>query len=65
MQIILNGKTRSFESVITVQDLLATMQLTGRLAVEVNKEIIPHSLFKTHEIHSGDIIEIVHAIGGG
>ena len=65
MQITLNGKTCSIEKIVTVQDLLEELQLSGRLAVEVNQEIIPRSLFKTHEIHAGDSIEIVRAIGGG
>jgi len=65
MQIILNGETRSFEQIVTIQDLLNKLQLTGRLAVEVNQEIVPRSLFHTHEIRTGDTVEIVHAIGGG
>jgi len=65
MQIIVNGNTCNFDKVVTIQDLLDKLQLTGRLAVEVNKEIIPRSLFSAREIHTGDAIEIVHAIGGG
>jgi sulfur carrier protein len=65
MQITVNGKTCTLEQIVTVQDLLDELQLTGRLAIEVNKEIIPRSLFSTHEIYAGDAIEIVRAIGGG
>ena len=65
MLITVNGKTCNFETVVTIQDLLDKLQLTGRLAVEINNEIIPRSLFSEREIHSGDAIEIVHAIGGG
>ncbi|MGH8119620.1 MAG: sulfur carrier protein ThiS [Gammaproteobacteria bacterium] len=65
MQIILNGETRSFEKIVTIQDLLDNLQLNGRLAVEVNQEIIPRSLFRTRALQAGDTIEIVHAIGGG
>ena len=65
MQISVNGKICSFDKVTTIQDLLNKLQLTGRLAVEVNKEIIPRSLFSTRKIQAGDAIEIVHAIGGG
>ena len=65
MQITVNGKTCSIDKVITIQDLLDKLQLTGRLAVEVNKEIIPRSLFGTRKIQAGDVIEIVQAIGGG
>jgi sulfur carrier protein len=65
MQITVNGKTCTFEQIVTIQDLLDKLQLTGRLAIEVNREIIPRSLFSTHAIHAGDAVEIVHAIGGG
>ena len=65
MQITLNGKTCSFKQIVTIQDLLDKLQLTGRLAIEVNREIIPRSLFRTHTIHAGDAVEIVRAIGGG
>ena len=65
MQIILNGKTCSFDRVVTIQELLDNLRLTGRLAVEVNHEIIPRSLFQTHTLKDGDAIEIVRAIGGG
>ena len=65
MQIIVNGNTYSFEQIVTIQDLLDKLQFSGRVAIEINREIIPRSLFSTHEIHSGDEIEIVRAIGGG
>ncbi len=65
MQIILNGKPCQFDDVITVQDLLKELDLQGRLAVEINHEIIPRSHFPSRRINPGDNIEIVHAIGGG
>jgi thiamine biosynthesis protein ThiS len=65
MQITVNGKTCTFEQIVTIQDLLDELQLTGRLAIEVNKEIIPRSRFNKHTIRAGDTIEIVRAIGGG
>ena len=65
MQIQLNGENRIFESVQTVQDLLDELNLEGRLAVEVNRNIIPRSQFQDFRISPGDTIEIVHAIGGG
>lgn len=65
MQITLNGQTRSFKKALTVQELLDELQLQGRLAVEVNHEIIPRSRFQAHELTTGDTIEIVRAIGGG
>jgi sulfur carrier protein len=36
-----------------------------RVAVEVNREIVPRSRHVQHELHDGDRVEIVQAIGGG
>jgi len=42
------------------------MGLSGRrLAMEVNREIVPRSEYAEHVLHDGDQVEIVHAIGGG
>ena len=65
MHIQLNGNPLSIDNILTIQDLLDDLNLSGRLAVEVNHQIVPRSLFQSHILTSGDIIEIVHAIGGG
>ncbi|GAA5129290.1 sulfur carrier protein ThiS [Alloalcanivorax gelatiniphagus] len=50
----------------TVADLVAQLQLQGRrLAVEVNRDIVPKSEHGQHRLNDGDVVEIVHAIGGG
>lgn len=65
MQINLNGKPCQVEGINTVQDLLERLELKGKLAVEINNEIVPRSHFQTHPVKPNDKIEIVHAIGGG
>jgi sulfur carrier protein len=65
MQIQLNGNPLSLDKITTIQDLLDDLNLSGRLAVEVNHQIVPRSLFQSHRLNAGDNIEIVHAIGGG
>lgn len=65
MQIVLNGKPFEIKENATVDDLLQELDLEGKLAVEINREIIPRSSFQSRPIRSGDEIEIVHAIGGG
>lgn len=65
MQLIINGEKRRFDKVSTVQDLLDELELEGRIAVEINEDIIPRSRYRTHALQTGDRIEIVHAIGGG
>ncbi|MEE9552571.1 MAG: sulfur carrier protein ThiS [Gammaproteobacteria bacterium] len=65
MQIILNGEPFDIDETNTIDDLLTKLELNGRLAVEINHQIVPRSLFHSHIINPGDRIEIVHAIGGG
>ena len=65
MHIQLNGNSISVDNITTVQDLLDELQLSGRMAIEINQQIVPRSLFKSHTLNPGDNIEIVHAIGGG
>jgi len=65
MQIILNGESIELDNQVNIVQLLSQMEISGRLAVEVNQRIIPRSLFSTYEIESGDNVEIVEAIGGG
>ena len=66
MEIIVNGAARQIPDQTDVPRLLAMLGLTeGRLALEINHEIVPRSLFATHRLQPGDRVEIVHAIGGG
>ncbi|MCL4112670.1 UNVERIFIED_CONTAM: hypothetical protein GTU68_052117 [Idotea baltica] len=64
MYIQLNGEQYSF-SQTSIAELLIELSLTDqRIAVEVNLEIVPRSLYSKSLIFEGDCIEIVHAIGG-
>ena len=66
MKIQLNGEPRNIPSNSTAQNLVEILELHGkRLAMEVNREIVPRSLYVDTLLHEGDQIEIVHAIGGG
>jgi sulfur carrier protein len=67
MQIIINGKTRSFDAIsLSVANLVTTLELEGkRLAIECNGEIIPRSQFADTQLADGDKLEIVGAVGGG
>ena len=65
MQLIINGETRSIPGVATVFDLLERLDLHGRVAVEINEQIVPRSEFTSRRLQQDDRIEIVHAIGGG
>jgi sulfur carrier protein len=67
MQLIINGKTRSFDAIsFSVANLVTTLELEGkRLAIECNGEIIPRSQFADTQLADGDKLEIVGAVGGG
>jgi len=66
MQIMLNGQAREFpepQSISTL--LLAAGYAQRRVAVEVNREIVPRSRHAEHALAEGDRVEIIQAIGGG
>ena len=66
MQIQLNREPYELPAGESVADLLARLDLTGRrLAVELNRDIVPRSAHATTELSEGDHVEVVHAIGGG
>lgn len=65
MQVIINGKSTTLAEPVSVADLLLQMKIEGKVAVEINREILPRSQFIQHRICNGDVLEIVHAIGGG
>jgi sulfur carrier protein len=66
LQIFINGEAQDVQESCSVQQLLQSMDISGkRLAVEVNEEIVPKSRHAEYAFCEGDRVEIVHAIGGG
>ena len=66
MRLFLNGEDRQVEGVVTIADLVASLDLDARkVAVERNLEIAPRSTYATTRLIEGDRIEIVTVIGGG
>ncbi len=66
MRIFVNGEPRVVADGATLADLIAELNLTGkRIAVELNREIVPHGHYEDYRLTMDDKIEIVHAIGGG
>lgn len=66
MQIKINGRAEEVAEQLSAAQLLEQMGLGGkRLALEINRDIVPRSLWHEHRLNPGDEVEIVHAIGGG
>lgn len=66
MKIHINGTETVIDAPQTVAQLLESMQLQSkRVAVERNRQIVaPEALAET-ELVEGDVLEIVHFVGGG
>lgn len=65
MQVIINGEQTVLTDVRTVENLISHLELSGRIAIEINQQIVPRGEFGARLLADGDVIEIVHAIGGG
>ncbi|MHB8536252.1 MAG: sulfur carrier protein ThiS [Sulfuricaulis sp.] len=66
MKILLNGQEKRLESPVTLAVLLHDMGLgERRVAVEVNREIVPRSRHGEFQLQDDDRVEVVFAIGGG
>lgn len=66
MQINVNGEAIQLTDNSSLADLVAQLQLTGkRIAVEVNRTIVPHGGYSDYVLQNEDCVEIIHAIGGG
>lgn len=66
MNVTINGEPGSFPEPLTVADLLDRLKHDRRrVAVEVNREVIPAEKHIDRRLKPGDQIEIVTLVGGG
>jgi sulfur carrier protein len=66
MELIVNGEKRDVPDGLTVRGLVEHLGLTdGPVAVECNREVVPRARHATTGLAAGDIVEIVHFVGGG
>ncbi|HVP30834.1 MAG TPA: sulfur carrier protein ThiS [Myxococcota bacterium] len=64
--IVVNGERRAIGAGRTIADLLAELGLAGRrVAVAVNRSVVPRSSHLTRTLGAGDRVEILEAVGGG
>lgn len=64
--LVVNGQAQRAPAPCTIAMLLAQLELANRrVAVAVEREVIPRSSFDTHQLADGDRIEILEAVGGG
>ena len=69
MKLQINGEERDFGVDSASFTLSALVELLGmkadRVAVELNRDIVPRDRWAEAKLHEGDQLEVVHFVGGG
>ncbi|HEY6197965.1 MAG TPA: sulfur carrier protein ThiS [Candidatus Binatia bacterium] len=66
MLVQINGEKKEIESGLSVAQLLDTLGIrSGRVVVELNRDIVARSAHGETFLQEGDAVEIVHFVGGG
>lgn len=60
-----NGEARTVAEGTTVRALLDALGLPLLVAVERNREIVPRAAHPATALAEGDVLEVVHFVGGG
>ena len=66
MNLTINGEPRFFSSVENLSALIVQLGMkSDRLAIELNREIVPRDQWPQTPLQDGDRLEIVQFVGGG
>jgi thiamine biosynthesis protein ThiS len=66
MKLHINGEEKTLASPLTLAALIEQMGMKPeRVAVELNRDIVPRDRWTETLLSEGDRLEIVHFVGGG
>jgi len=66
IELSINGEPRTAPPGCTVDELIASLGLNERrIAVAINRGVVPRSTFDSTRLSAGDRVEILEAVGGG
>jgi len=66
MNLIINGEDRQFDSSLNISALLDRLGMKpDRVAVELNRVLVPRERWTATQLSDDDKLEIVHFVGGG
>jgi thiamine biosynthesis protein ThiS len=68
MKLHINGEEKTFDSSpsFTLAALVDSLGMKpDRVAIELNREIVPRDLWGQTALNDGDKLEMVHFVGGG
>ena len=65
MKITINGQEQSFLPITLAQLVEQLGMKQDRVAIELNRNIVPRTQWAETHLSEGDHLEIVHFVGGG
>jgi sulfur carrier protein len=66
MLVQINGEKKEIENGLSVAQLLDALGIrSGRVVVELNRDIVARAAHEETFLKEGDAVEIVHFVGGG
>jgi sulfur carrier protein len=66
MKIRVNGEDKEIAEGLSLTRLLEELQIrAGRVVVELNRNIVSREAHASTLLNEGDMLEIVHFVGGG
>jgi sulfur carrier protein len=66
MKLIINGHEKEFKDEKTLQEVLVSLSLDGKvMAAAVNMEIVKQNMWQAHMLNDGDKLELLDFVGGG
>ena len=66
MQLFVNGESKTCDETMSLAQFIQQLGMKGdRVAVELNREIVPRAQWDATQLQDGDRLEVVHFVGGG
>jgi sulfur carrier protein len=66
MRVQINGESRDFSTALPLSSLIEQLGMKAdRVAVELNRNIVPRAQWPETQVSEGDRLEIVQFVGGG
>ena len=66
VRVTINGESHDIPGSLTLAGLIVHLGLTdGPVAIERNREVVPRAEHANVAVEAGDVLEIVHFVGGG
>ena len=66
MNIIVNGNSKEFSESTSLQDLIQSLELEGKvMAAAVNMDVVKQANWSEKVLSEGDRVELLDFVGGG